>query len=201
MNTIKRIRRIEFLIQRLEEGRAVTRSSIERLLGKKGLNELDYKWNEERKNRYLKPKEIVEYSKRIKRGLMYYALGKRQLIRGDIHKSKKTICKAEAIFENAVEYLKEVLSYDCSLIMWIDRNLNVGSDVDYSPGGIPRPIWSRSIYKNQRKLLVVTKKDVIRDLLEAELEKLVDRKPLEFSFDRFRENRRWDISSFSDFKF
>lgn len=201
MKTNKKIQRIEILISRIDQGRSVTRTSIERVLGKSGLKKLDDGWREEKENRQFKPKEIVEYSKRIRRGLIHYSLGEKQSFKGQGYKAKHSIYKAESILENAVEYLRDVVSSDSSLRMWIDRDVSIGSDVEYCPEGIPRPVWSNSNYKNQCGFPKVTKKDIARELLQAKLEKLEGGKPLELVTCGIRPKRSLNISSFSDFKF
>jgi hypothetical protein len=201
VNTAKRIRRIELLIHRFDNGGSVTRSSIERVLGATGLSRLDTEWMNEKSSRNYKPKEIVEYSQRVRRGLIYYALGDKQSLKGDGYKARKSFHKAESILENAVEYLREVVSTDSSLRLWVDRDVGFGIEVELCPVGIPRPVWSNSNYKSQCSLPKVTKKDIAREMLQTELEKLVGREPLELVNLGFRTKRSFDISSFSGFKF
>ncbi len=201
MNITKRIHRFELLINRIEEGGSVTRTSIERVLGKNGLNQLDLEWMKEKKSRCFKPKEIVEYSKRVRRGLIYYALGDKQSLKGDGYKAKKSFNKAESILENAVEYLREVISYNSNLRLWIDREVGFGIGVEYCPVGIPRPVWSKSNNKSQSFFPKVTKRDIAREMLRAELEKLVGNEPFEPINLGFITKRSFNISSFSGFKF
>jgi hypothetical protein len=201
MKKTKTIERIKTLINRIENGRYVTRSSLLRVLGEAGLKKLEREWVLELKSRTYKPNEIVEYSKRIRKGLIHYALGEKQSFKGQSYKAKNSIHKAESILENAVEYLRDVVSSDSGLRMWIDRDVSVGSDIEYCPEGIPRPVWSSSNYKSQSSFPRVTKKDIARELLQTKLEKLEGRKPLELLTCGIRPKRSLNISSFSDFKF
>lgn len=201
MNEIKKIKRIQTLIDRLDNEQTVTRGSLLRVLGEEGLKGFDREWTLELNSRSYKPKEIVEYSKRVRRGLIYYALGDKQSLKGDGYKARKSFHKAESILENAVEYLREVVSSDSSLRLWIDREVGFGIEVEYCPIGIPRPVWSSSNYKNQCYLPKVTKRDIAREMLRAELEKLVGKEPLELVNLGLRTKRSFDISSFSGFKF
>lgn len=201
MSTTKRIQRIELLIDRLEEGKAVSRSSIQRVLGENALKDLDLWWQKEQQNRLLKPKEIVEYSKHIKRGLIYYSLGEKLSLRGDSYNSGKYFRKAESILEGAVESLCEVVFANPDLRMWIDRDVGFGIEVEYCPAGIPRPVWSNSNYKQRDYFPKVSRKDIARQMLQTELEKLVGGEMLKITKFENRKKRFVDISSFSGFKF
>lgn len=201
MRTDKKIRRIEILISRIDDGGAVTRSSIQRVLGKNSLKELDEKWMNEKESRDNKPKEILEYSRRVRKGLIHYALGEKQSLKGEGFKARHSMNKADSILENAIEYLRDVVSSDSSLRLWIDRDVSEGVDIEYCPEGIPRPIWSNSNYKNRNVLPRVTKRDIARDLLQTKLEKLEGKKPLVLVTCGIRPKRSLKISSFSDFKF
>jgi len=201
MKKVKRIKRIKTLIDRLDNEQTVTRGSLLRVLGEEGIKDFDREWMLELNSRNYKPKEIVEYSKRVRRGLIYYALGDKQSIKGDGYKARKSFHKAESILENAVEYLREVVSTDSGLRMWIDRDVGFGIEVEYCPVGIPRPVWSSSNNKRQCSLPKVTKRDIAREMLRTELEKLVGKEPLELVNLGLRTKRSFDISSFSGFKF
>ncbi|NDY82321.1 hypothetical protein G3I67_03650 [Orrella sp. NBD-18] len=201
MNNLKKIKRIKTLIDRLEKNQSVTRGSLTRVLGEVGIRSLDKQWGLELKSRTYKPKEIVEYSERVRRGLIYYALGDKQSLKGDGYKARNSFHKAESILENAVEYLREVVTTDSSLRLWIDRDVGFGVEVELCPVGIPRPVWSTSNYKSQCSLPKVTKRDLAREMLQTELEKLVGREPLELENLEFGTKRSFDISSFSGFKF
>lgn len=201
MNSLKKIERIKTLIDRLDNEQTVTRGSLLRVLGEKGINDFDREWRMELNSRNYKPKEVVEYSKRIRRGLIYYALGDKQSLKGDGYKARKSFHKAESILENAVEYLREVVSSDSNLRLWIDREVGFGIEVEYCPIGIPRPVWSKSNNKSQCSLLKVTKRDIAREMLRTELEKLVGKEPLDSVNLGLRTKRSFDISSFSGFKF
>lgn len=195
------IERIKTLIERLENGRYVTRSSLMRVLGESGLQKIEREWVLELKSRTYKPKEIVEYSRRVRKGLIHYALGEKQSFKGEGYKAKHSIYKAESILEDAIEYLRDVVSSDSSLRMWIDRDVSVGANIEYYPEGIPRPIWSTSNYKIRTVFPKVTKKDIARELLQTMLEKLEGNTPFELVTCGIRPKRSLNISSFSDFKF
>lgn len=195
------VKRIEQLIDRLDNGRYVTRSSLKRVIGLVGLKKFDQEWKLELKSRTYKPVEIIEYSRRVRKGLIHYALGEKQSLKGEGYKARHSMNKAESILENAIEYLRDVVSSDSGLRLWIDRDVSEGADIEYCPEGIPRPIWSNSNYKNRNVLPRVTKKDIARELLQIKLEKLEGKKPLELVTCGIRPKRSLNISSFSDFKF
>ena len=201
MNNPKKIKRIKTLIERLEKNQSVSRGSLSRVLGEVGIQNLDKEWGLELKSRTYKPKEIVEYSQRVRRGLIYYALGDKQSLKGDGYKARKSFHKAETILENAVEYLREVVTADSSLRLWIDRDVGFGIEVELCPVGIPRPVWSKTNNKHRSTFPKVTKRDIAMEMLQIELEKLVGRAPLELVNLGFGTKRSFDISSFSGFKF
>lgn len=169
MKKSKRIDRIKTLIDRIDNGRTVTRTSLSRVLGETGLRKLDREWIVELNSRNYKPKEIVEYSSRIRKGLIHYALGDKKSLRGESYKSKKSFDKAESILEDAVEYLRDVVGSDCGLRMWIDRDIGIGSGVELCPEGISRPIWSNTNYRNKCGLPKNTKKDLMRELFGSRI--------------------------------
>lgn len=201
MKCEKAIKRIKTLIERLENGRYVTRRSLLRVLGEEGVERIEREWVLELKTRTYKPKEIVEYSSRVRKGLIYYALGEKHSLKGEGYKARHSMNKAESILEDAIEYLRDVVSSDGNLTMWIDRDVSVGADIECCPEGIPRPIWSNSNYKNRSVIPKVTKKDITRELLQTMLEKLEGKPPLELVTCGIRPKRSLNISSFSDFKF
>ncbi len=129
------------------------------------------------------------------------SLGDKQSLKGDGYRARKSFNKAESILENAVEYLREVISYNSNLRLWIDREVGFGIGVEYCPVGIPRPVWSKSNNKSQSFFPKVTKRDIARGMLRAELEKLVGNEPFEPINLGFITKRSFNISSFSGFKF
>lgn len=186
----KKIERIKTLIDRLENNQPVTRGSLLRVLGEAGICKLDKEWLLELNSRTYKPKEIVEYSQRVKQGLIYYASGHKQSLRGDAYKARKSFSKAESILENAVEYLRQVVTTDSSLRLWIDRDIDVSASIEFCPEGIPRPTWSKSHYVRSRHLFRVTKRELTMEILQKELDNLNGTDSFEFLNFDFSSSKR-----------
>ena len=200
MKKSKIIERLRTLLERIDRRQYVPRSSLFRVLGESDFHKIDSEWILELKSRKFRPKEIVEYSRRVRIGQIHYSMGDKYSLKGDGYKARKSFHKAEALFENAVDYLKAAISCDSSLMMWIDRDVGFGIEFVYCPEGIPRPIWTSSNYRNRCVLPKVSKRDIVRGLLQTKLEEIDGRAPFELVYSGIRPRRSLDFSSFSDFK-
>ena len=69
-----KIQKIQQLIEHLETGGSVVRPTLRKVIGISGLNEFNKAWRDEKLSRKNRPDEILEYSKRLKKGLQLYSL-------------------------------------------------------------------------------------------------------------------------------
>jgi hypothetical protein len=171
------IEKLKTIIESIEDGRYVNRKILFKVLGN-DLLEIDRLWAEEKLYWSNKPKKIVEYSRLIRRGLINYSYGNKHSLKGDHYKSIKSFHKAESIFEKAVEYLYEAIEYDSNLRLWIDRDLSKPDEIDYCPGGIPKPIWYKGV--NKKSIIQkTTKKQLILWKLQEKLDQLENKDQFE----------------------
>lgn len=197
MNTNKKIRRILHLLSLIDKGKPITRTAMERVIGKDGLKKLDLSWNDEKQMRRYKPQEIIEYSRKLTKGLLLYSMADIKSVRK--HPSAlKAFHKAESALENALQYLCDVLETDPSLKLWVDREPSFDS---LTPEGVPRPIWSTSPYKMGSFSMKSTKRDIARHLLGETLEKLQKTVVFEVTKPFARNRSLFNNASFTGFKF
>lgn len=144
MNTLLKIKRIKTLIARLESGDAVSTRALSRVLTEAQIKTLEEEWEEAKLNRKAaKPKAIKKYEALIKNAILLYGRGDRMCFEEvPHHKIKAMFYKADNAFELALEHLTEAINSDCSLRLWIDRDLK---EANYHPIGIPRVIGSSSV--------------------------------------------------------
>ncbi len=91
----------------------------------------------------VKPAAIIEYEDKLRAAI---ALSNRADSLSTIELRDKAISK----FEDALEYLQEIINEDVSLRIWFDRNLDFNStytQLDTDAAAMPRVITSRSLEK------------------------------------------------------
>ena len=176
MKKIKMIARFKALIKRLSEGGQVTTRELKTVMTASELIELEKSWAEEKAmGRIKKPPEIVRYGELLKTACMYY--GKMELYSAGRRKnaslSKKFSDKADSAFEKAIEYIREMVSTDRELAIWLDRDVFGGTS--WSPVGIPRIVGSRNfecLNKNKKPYRGLSKKQLKITFLEIKLKEL-----------------------------
>ena len=166
---------IEELIRRLDSGKDVSRRRLFRAIGSTSLAKMEKEWRIEVQSRGVKPPEIAEYAKRLGIALRKYGKADLHSVRGSV-KAGRLFEVAEADFENAIEYLTEVLKRHPDLRFWIDRDINFDdSEFGLHPIGMPYPIWSKSPYARKGTVPKRTIRDLKREALEEALERLEKR--------------------------
>jgi hypothetical protein len=166
---------IKALIEKLDGGGDVSRRRLYRAIGATALAKMEREWREEVRSRSYRPPEIAEYAKRLGIALRKYGKADLHSIRGSV-KAGRLFEVAESDFENALEYLNEVVQRQPDLRMWIDRE--VGFDkahIELHPIEMPYPIWSKSPYARKGGLPKRTIRDFKREALEEALERLEKR--------------------------
>ena len=143
MNINLKITRIKDLIARLEAGDTVSSRALSRVLSEAQMRTLGERWEAEKASRkVIKPKAIKKYEALIKTAILLYGRGDRMCFEDTPHhKIRAMFNKADNAFELSLEHLTEAIDSDCSLTLWIDRDLK---DASYDPVGIPRVIGSSS---------------------------------------------------------
>jgi len=202
MKVDTKISRIKILIQRLDGGRDITISSMNRVLTPVQMKEFKTDWEDELSNRRVqKPTQLKTYERMIRVGCLHYQKMEKYSFTKDKNRlAKKFSDKAEDIFEKAIEYLVEQLQADSNLRMWIDREPD-GSNL--TPMGIPRVIGSSSfecLIKTKTPYPVITKKELKLRALELALSELTESslEDLDVTEElvRFSKPKTLDFSSF-----
>ena len=174
MNTDKKIKRIQTLLDHLNNETQVPLRELDALFSSAEMMEFHQLWAEEKAmDRVQKPPEIVRYGELLKTACMYY--GKMEHYssgrKKNISLSKKFSNKADSAFEKAIEYIRDMVSTDRELAIWLDRD--VYKEVGYSPAGAPRVIGSKNsecLNKNKRPYRLMTKRQLKIAFLEKKLE-------------------------------
>ncbi len=172
MKPEKRIARIIELMDRLEAGGEVTRSSLSRVLTPEQMASFVASWDTEKRSRnFEKPKEIVKYEKLLRDGVLAYGKYEATHQKLTSYKSGKLIEKAQSTLDKAVQYAQEIVVADSSLRLWFDRD---PADSDFGhPAGAPRIITSKS-YDNESRGEKLPFINSIRDLKLAALSSALD---------------------------
>ena len=160
------------LLTRVLEGKDVSRRRLFRAIGSTALAQMERAWRNEVQSRCDKPSEIAEYARRLGIALRKYGKADLHSVRGSV-KAGRLFEVAESDFENALEYLMEMLQCQPDLRYWIDRDINF-NDVGFGchPEGMPYPTWSKSPYARKGAMPKRTIRDFKREALEDALEKL-----------------------------
>lgn len=176
MKNIKMIARVKVLITRLSEGSQVTTRELKTVMTASELIELEKSWADEMSMGIVdKPSEIVKYGELLKTACMYY--GKMEYHhtgrRKNARLSRIFSDKADSAFERAIEYIRDMVSTDRELAIWLDRD--VFKETSYSPIGIPRIVGSNSyecLSRNRKPYRSMTKRDLKISFLEKKLDEL-----------------------------
>lgn len=143
MNTNKKIKRINSLIERLCADNDVTRTSLKRVLTAKQFSELDKDWATEKASRkFQKPGLIMTYESMLRRGLLLYGKYEATHHKLAAYDSRRLIESAESALEKALEFAQEMVQNTNSLQEWLDRDPKdcCGS----APASMPRVVTSKS---------------------------------------------------------
>jgi hypothetical protein len=167
MHTEKKYARINVLINRLDAGEDVSRSSLARVLTPEQMVGLDESWKTERASRKEpKPSEIRHYESLLGQGVMLYGRYEAKHQTLPAHESTRLISLAERELEKALEFAVELVQINSSFRMWFDRD---PKDADCgAPASMPRVVTSKS-HDNQSACKRVPFANSKRDLKLAAL--------------------------------
>lgn len=162
--------KIRGLLLLIESGKDVSRRRLHRAIGATALAKMERAWRKEVRTRDEKPAQIVEYARRLGIALRKYGKADLHSSRGS-DKARRLFEVAESDFENAIEYLTEVVQRQPDLRIWIDRDVGFGNPyIELSPAAMPYPIWSKSSYARKSALPKRAIRDFKREALEEALE-------------------------------
>ena len=174
--------KVRALLTKLANGRNVSVRDLRNTLGDSGVEEYEGRWQAELDRREIftdKPDVIKEYEDILKqadfannRADGIKQIGARSKVVNGVNSKARLRNSAEALYEQALTKLEEMISSDRSLEIWFDRELDfgLGSTLSIDVDGIPRVVTSRSEYKQTCGAATqVSKRDIKRDLLEYAL--------------------------------
>jgi len=197
-----KVHKIQQLIEHLETGGSVVRPTLRKVIGTSGLNEFNKAWKDEKLTRKYRPDEILEYSKRLKKGLQFYSLAESSSLKLNHYKSRKLMEQAESVLENALEYLRDMCGATQSLRIYVDRD--PWDSIELCPEGVPRPIWSTSAYKQPCCDLKNSKQVIAIEILEKYQNRLKKRLGVTEEIvlpTPIKSRKKLALTDFSDFKF
>lgn len=190
MELVRRQARLVELLGRLQEGDDVAKRDMKAVLSDTEFDAFDQQWEEQQHLRAatkLKPEEVVEYEKRLKKAEFEYGKAehfnqsaKRKRVKGSdgLRTDERAYRRAEAALERLLEYLDECLARDPGLSIWFDRQVAFGaaSDVTLSPEAMPRVVTSRSMNRlgDGRMVGIVSKRELKMSTLERALAAIED---------------------------
>lgn len=177
--------KIRALIKKIDDGKNVSKRDLLNTLGKIGLEQYEEMWEFEQSTRLTneeKPEEIKKYEEMLKAA--DFAANRASAINGEKSNQAKAKSnnklsgkerlsdKSLSLYEDALEYLQEIVYENRALEVWFDRALIFGTEgtISIDAIGMPRTITSRS---NNRQASITgrnkTKSEVKREILEQAL--------------------------------
>ena len=134
-------------------------------LSEEEYEQLEYEWQEQlelRNELKDKPSDLKRYEEKLKQATFNYNRAEGYSSKGKHSTAKKFFNKSESLCEDALEILQEILHYDISLRIWLDRDISfeVGGDLSADIVSLPRLVTSRSHEKLSDDSRLTTKQSV-----------------------------------------
>jgi len=177
----KRAAKLKAALEQLRGGKNVQNRQLRTLLGEDGYARFLDDWRQQQELRetlFEKPKEVLEYDRRLREAT--FAYGKADAASGQgRHKAAKTLMAiSDAKFERLIEFLSERFEGQAHLECWLDRSvqLDFKNAPSLCPSAFPVVVTSRSTRNEGGGLLSMkrTKRQVKIDAVERELEELLN---------------------------
>ncbi len=145
----KRFAKLEGIADKLKRGENVQNRQLQTWLSDEEYEQLEYAWQEqlELRNEFKeKPSDLKRYEKKLREATFNYNRAEGYSSKGKHSTAKKFYNKSESLCEDALEILQEILHYDSSLRVWVDRDISfeVGGDSSADIVSLPRLVTSRS---------------------------------------------------------
>jgi hypothetical protein len=206
MRTENKIKKIIKIISRLKAKKQVRSDEISKVLSKSQLQDIERQLeNYKFLNQLERPAAIKKYAEMIRIACIFYAKMEKYH-RPPVNQvlSKKFSDKAESGFENALEFIREQISNDGELQIWLDRDYR---DVrGFCPVSIPRAIGSDNaecLNKNKQPYPKTSKRNLLIEILESALCELqsdtLEKFMVNPSVDFLAKKTR--VGNYSEFKF
>ncbi len=175
----KRVAKLEAVLERLRSGKNVQNRQLRTLLGEAAYAQFEDEWRQQQELRVTlaeKPKEVLEYERRLKEATFAYGKADAASGQGRYKAARSLLATSDTMFERLAEYLAEQIAGKAHLEAWFDRSVHF--DASNTPNGsaenFPCVITSRSLRNRGGGLLNVrrTKQQVKIDAVGRELERL-----------------------------
>jgi len=175
----KRFNKLKQVLERLSRGEIVQNRQLKTVLGTEGYARYCYDYREQEQLREMlgdKPKEIIEYERRLKAATFSYNKADNKSVKGQHTSASKMFNYTDGLFERLAEYLSEKIAGDLDLEAWFDRTVETTPENSFGldPDSFPQIITSRSLNNAGGGHLVNkrTIREVKIDAIEAILEEL-----------------------------
>ena len=173
----KRNDRLKKFLERLSRRKTMQNRQLKTLLGVEHYARYLDDYSEQEQLREMlgdKPKEIIEYEKRLKAATFAYSKADNKSQKGRSHTAKKMFGASDRLFERLSEYLTEKIVGHHDLEIWFDRPLATGAEDSFglSPDSFPQIITSRSLnnkgggYLINKRTIREVKVDAVQRVLE-----------------------------------
>jgi hypothetical protein len=173
----KRIDRLQQVLARLSRGEIVQNRQLKNVLGTEHYARYLDDYREQTQFRKMlkdKPKEIIDYEKRLKAATFAYSKADDKSQKGRSRTAKKMFGASDTLFEHLAEYLSEIIVGRHDLEAWFDRSLATGVEDSFglSPDSFPQVITSRSLnnagggYLINKRTIREVKVDAVQRVLE-----------------------------------
>ena len=173
----KRNDRLKKFLERLSRRKTMQNRQLKTLLGVEHYARYLDDYSEQEQLREMlgdKPKEIIEYEKRLKAATFAYSKADNKSQKGRSHNAKKMFGASDTLFERLAEYLSENIVGHHDLEIWFDRPLATGAENSFglSPDSFPQITTSRSLnnkgggYLINKRTIREVKVDAVQRVLE-----------------------------------
>ena len=163
----KHVEKLKQVLERLSRGKIVQNRQLKTVLGTEGYARyLDDCHVQEQLREMLgdKPKEIIEYERRLKAATVSYNKADSKSVKGQHKTAHKMFNYTDGLFERLAEYLSENIAGHGTLETWFDRTVETTPENSFGldPDSFPKIITSRSLNNKGGGYLV--NKRTIREL-------------------------------------
>jgi len=161
----KLLAKLDAIAGKLRRGENVQNRQLQRWLTDEEYVQIESEWEEQKAVRAElkeKPEKLKCYEQKLKEAIMMRNRSDAYHRKGNKASAYKLDSKCESLCEDALEILQEIVQYDASLQIWLDRELDFGcgSLIDASIGNLPRIVTSRSIDKKRGDIRLASKLSV-----------------------------------------
>ncbi len=173
----KQIAKLQKVLDRLSRREIVQNRQLKTVLGAEGYARYCYDYCEQEQLREMlgdKPKEIIEYERRLKAATFSYNKADSKSVKGQHKTAHKMFNYTNGLFERLAEYLSENIAGHGTLETWFDRPLATGVEDSFGldPDSFPKIITSRSLnnkgggYLVNKRTIREVKVDAVQRVLE-----------------------------------